>query len=690
MSAASPSLPSSRVAQDPSAAAGARRYRPELQGLRGVAAALVVVYHVWLGRVSGGVDVFFLISGFLVTGQLVRAAAGDGIAFGPLWGRMIKRLFPAALTVLAAVLAAGVLLLPETRWFQTIREVFASALYLENWQLAADSADYFNQHNDASVVQHFWSLSIQGQFYLVWPLLVALVVFVARRDGRDPRRSLGFCLVAVFAASLAYSVYLTSANQPLAYFHSLTRVWEFALGGLLALGIAAFSAPAGARVLLGWTGLVGLVACGLVLRVGTVFPGYLALWPTLCAAAVIAAGATGSAFGADRLLGSRPLRYLGDLSYSLYLWHWPVLVFYLVARDRAEVGLAGGAVIIGLSVVLAALTYHFVEEPVRRSRIGQGATWGGYGFGVLLLVPVLLAAGTWQAVSERKAASYAASVDDLDHPGAMAREPDFEYWGSEDASIAPALVNLPSDFAAIADSTCEPTRRNAELSLCYSPVEGEPELRIAVVGDSHMQQYLAALGPLALRRNWQVVSMLKGACPFSTSSDAMPGDESCLKWNADVQQELFDLRPDLVLTNGTRNVRVGLTEHTPEGFVEQWRRLTEAGIAVAAVRDNPRYDYEPPACVHKYGIDAPQCNPPRADLLAAEPPYAAVPDLPPNLGFLDFSHYFCTEDLCPPVIGNVYVYMDDNHVSATYMATMETIVERALDELLGLSSSEEG
>jgi hypothetical protein len=221
-------------------------------------------------------------------------------------------------------------------------------------------------------------------------------------------------------------------------------------------------------------------------------------------------------------------------------------------------------------------------------------------------------------------------------------------------------------------------------------VDGEPELRIAVVGDSHMQQYLAALGPLAKRRNWQIVAMLKGACPFSTGSDVKPGDAECLKWNADVQQELFDLRPDLVLTNGTRDVRVGLTEHIPEGFVEQWRSLAEAGIAVAAIRDNPRYDFAPAMCAEKHGVEAPQCSTPRADLLAAEPPYATIPDLPPNLGFLDFSHYFCTEDLCPPVIGNVYVYMDDNHIAATYMETMATIVERALDEMLGLSTGGEG
>lgn len=256
---------------------------------------------------------------------------------------MVRRLFPAATAVLLVTTAAAVLLLPQTRWLQTIREIGAAALYVENWALATDSVDYYAQNNQSSVVQHFWSLSIQGQFYLVWPLLVALVMMVARRR---PRRSLCVVLLAVFAASLAYSVWLTSVNQPLAYFHSLTRVWEFALGGLVALAVHAVTLRRWQRLLLSWTGLLALPLCGVMMRVGSQFPGYLALWPTLCAAAVIVAGTSGSRWGADQLLSWRPLAYLGDLSYALYLWHWPVLVLYLVARDRAEVGWRGGAVII--------------------------------------------------------------------------------------------------------------------------------------------------------------------------------------------------------------------------------------------------------------------------------------------------------------------------------------------------------
>ncbi|WP_326951284.1 acyltransferase [Amycolatopsis sp. NBC_01307] len=662
------------------ASAQVRKYRPELQGLRALAAVLVVVYHVWLGRISGGVDVFFLISGFLITGQLFRAAGRGRIEFRPMWGRMIKRLFPAALTVLLAVVGLSILLLPQDRWFQTIKEVFASALYVENWRLAADSVDYFAQHNTASVVQHYWSLSIQGQFYVVWPLLVAVVAFAAVRLRRSLRATLAGTLAALFAVSLAYSVHLTTVNQPLAYFHSLTRVWEFALGGLLALGIDAIVLPRWSRVLAGWLGVAGLVVCGIVLDVGSVFPGYAALWPTVAAALVILAGATGSRAGADRILASRPFEYLGNLSYSLYLWHWPVLLFYLVARHREEVGLLGGAFVIAVSVGLAALTYHFVESLVRASAIGTRTPWGAYRFGVAALLPLLVIAGTWQVVSTKKA-DFTIALDDDEHPGALARAPEPKR-AAPSATVVPPMIAVPNDWGGIADADCVKSRLDAELEMCTSRTTGTPAKRIVAVGDSHIQQYLAALKPLAQQHNYQITFMLKGACPFSTTADAMPGDPGCLAWNAAAQREIVAMRPDAVFTLSTRDVRPGLTEQTPQGFVDQWTNLGQAGIPVVAVRDNPRLGFSPPACVEAKGIKSPDCGVSRAQLLAPSPPYEKLADVPSNVSFLDFSDYFCGRALCRPVVGNVLVYMDDNHVTASFMTTLSPIVDKAMTAAL--------
>lgn len=677
--------------QDQKTTARPRAYRPELQGLRALACLLVVIYHVWLGRVSGGVDVFFLITGFLITGQLVRAVGRGGIEFRPMWARMIKRLFPASLTVLVAVMAVAVVALPENRWFQTIHEVVASALYLENWQLAADSTNYFAQHDTASVVQHFWSLSIQGQFYLVWPLLIAGVAFAARAAHLRLRAVLTTVFLVLFAVSLAFSVWLTAADQPLAYFHALTRVWEFALGGLLALGIDAISLPKLLRVVLGWLGVAGLVSCGLVLTVGTQFPGYLALWPTMSALLVLVAGATGSAAGADRWLASRGMRYLGDLSYALYLWHWPVLVFYLVIKGQTEVGLRGGAFIVGFSLLLAALTHRFVEEPARRARFTERTRWATYRFGVAMLVPVLALAGAWQVVSADRAGRQAQVIGDPDHPGAQSLRAGFEYQGSPEPPLTPSFLSVAEDYARIGDEHCGLKQRLVEVEICTTADSAErppPEKRIAVVGDSHAQQVLGALLPIAEKRNWQVSSMLRGGCPFSTDSETVPGDQPCMDWNASVIEELAETQPDVVVTIGSRDVRPGVPEYTPPGYVAQWRNVELTGIPVVAVRDNPRFDdFWPSVCVEDQGVDAPDCSMPRGDLFAAVAPYLEVPDVPSNVSFVDLSDQYCMPEVCPPVIGNVLVYLDNNHVTATYMSTMSDIVEEALVSELGWDTS---
>ena len=487
-----------------------RVHRPELQGLRAVAVTLVVVYHVWFGRVSGGVDVFFVVSGFLLTGQLARAADQGPLALGRRWSRTLVRLLPSAVVVLVATAAAGMLVLPEGRWSQTLHEVVAAAVFLENWQLAADAVDYAARSNMSSPVQHFWSLSIQGQFFLVWPLLVALVALAARGDAARMRAHLTVTTVGVFVVSLTFSVALTATNQPLAYFHSLTRLWEFALGGLLALTIDGVRLRQRTRVRLGWVGLVGLLACGAVLRVGSVFPGAAALWPTGCAVLVLLAGRTGARWGVDRLLTARPLRYVGDLSYPLYLWHWPVLVFCLVLTGRDRLDLATGAGVVALSVVLAVLTHHLVEEPVPR------LPGGGFRVAVAGLAAVFLAAGLWQ-VEAMQQAQGAGEVGDIRYPGALA----LAVGEPEPAPLLPPPVSVYDDWVRIENWDCVPMTR-FPMDACTRPVES-PQRRIVVVGDSHTQQLAGLLVPIAERHGWQLTVIARGACPFSTASEVVAG-----------------------------------------------------------------------------------------------------------------------------------------------------------------------
>ncbi|MPY80091.1 MAG: acyltransferase family protein [Actinophytocola sp.] len=667
----------------PPRVAQSRSYRPELQGLRALAVVLVVVYHVWLGRVSGGVDVFFVITGFLIVGQLYRASDRGGIRFGPMWARMIKRLFPAALTVLLSVMAASFIWLPEQRWFQTIAEVIAAATYWENWRLAIDSTDYFAQHNEASPVQHFWSLSIQGQFYLVMPLIVALVALLAKLFRLRLKGVLTAVLLAMFGTSLWYSMWLTETTQQFAYFHSLTRVWEFMLGGLLALFITSVSLPRSLRILLGWVGVVGLAICGIVLQVGTMFPGYVALWPTLAAVFVLLAGATDSKVGADRVLSSRPLEFIGNISYALYLWHWPLLVLYLAVNGKAKPDLLEGTVLIGAAFLLATVTYYGVEEPVRRSRIGVVRPWRAYAFGVTVLVAVLGVAQGWQMYGENLVKASAQQSDTTQHPGALVMTEAAEEQSSYDEEPIPSMLAIPNEQAQLTGARCETVSGGPGVEICRSPNAGTATARIVIVGDSHAQSLVGAFDPLVKKNDWQIIVMRRPGCPFSVKSELFPNRGSCVAWNKTVVPEITRLRPDAVVAMGTYQVRAGLKERLPDGFVAQWRKLHAAGIPVVAIRDNPRYDYSPTECVDEKVTDELDCGGMRSEHYHDVPPYRNRMDIPPNVRFVDLSDLYCDDYVCPPIIGNVRVYRDENHITQTYMSTMSPMVEKRVKHALG-------
>ena len=326
-------------------------YRPEVQGLRALAVLMVVTYHVWLGRVSGGVDIFLLISAFLMTLSFARKVeGGKPLRLLSHWLHLLKRLLPAVVVVILGVLAGTRLVLPESRWPDVLDQAWASLLYRQNWLLADTAVDYYAQdHAGASPLQHFWSLSIQGQVFLLWPLVFAGAAVLLRLLRRTPvgrRVSYAALLAAAFGAifvvSLVFSIEQTATNQSYAYFDTRTRLWEFALGSLLALALPHLRPGKVLRVVLGWTGLAAMLSCGLLLTVDRSFPGFIALWPTLAAAAIIVAGQSGSRFGVDRFLTWKPLVALGDNSYALYLWHWPLLVLVLAGTGITAPNLVQG------------------------------------------------------------------------------------------------------------------------------------------------------------------------------------------------------------------------------------------------------------------------------------------------------------------------------------------------------------
>ena len=659
-------------------------FRPEIEGLRAIAAILVAVFHIWLGRVSGGVDVFFVVSSFLITtGLLGHIDRFQRVDFALFWGRLIKRLVPVAYLVLCAVIVAAIVMMPKSRWKDTIEQVATSAVYLENWALAFRAVDYLAQHEAVSPVQHFWALSVQGQFYVVWPMLVAAAACVARRAGVTFRKVLSTALAVIFALSLAFSVYLTAKNQPFAYFNTFARAWEFSSGALLAIAIPYLQISKGLRIFMGWAGVLAILSCGIVLQVSRVFPGYAALWPTLAAVCIITAGTSGSRFGADRLLASRPMVYLGGISYGIYLWHFPILAFWRQYAQPYDLAPSAGVAILAASIGLAALSSRFIENRVREPRGSAGARGRPFVFGLACMAPVVVGLGIWSSwyYTAKHPHPANAMVKEFDHPGAMARTSGFKYTGAPEVDVVPRPLEVSEDREALNQPGCVNDPAATVPGVCR--IAGGNRLTIAVVGGSHSSQWLPALKMIAEPAGWQVFAFTKSDCPFYFGESVTENEvDSCREWNQNVLRALLELRPDAVFMTSTRYNGDASDEFVPDGYINAWQQLAAANIKVIALRDNPDFEFDVSACVELHGPDSPLCALPRHRMLEVPSPTELIPNPPPTVRFIDLSDYFCDGNTCLPVIGNVLVYRHMNHITATYVRTLAPMLQNALQEAL--------
>ncbi|MDF0512607.1 acyltransferase [Agromyces sp. H3Y2-19a] len=349
--------------------------RPEIQALRAVAVGAVVLHHGWPAVAPAGymgVDVFFVVSGFLITGLLMREAERVGrISLRDFYLRRARRILPAAMATLLAVSALTLLLVPQREWRQWFREIVASALYYENWQLAADSQIPRRADLESTPVQHFWSLSVEEQFYLFWPLLLIAALWFAARHRAGSAAVVLTLLGAVTIASFAHSIALTAQDANLAYFSTFARTWEFGIGGILAIASRSpLTGRAGLRAAVSWAGLVLIAVPILTFRAPEVFPGAVVLVPVAGTLAVIWAGMPEVAWSPAGLAGLRPVQWMGDVSYSLYLWHWPIFMFvpYLTGMPSPPWLMV---LLVALSFAVAGLSKRFIEDPFRHGRRGR-------------------------------------------------------------------------------------------------------------------------------------------------------------------------------------------------------------------------------------------------------------------------------------------------------------------------------
>lgn len=649
-----------------------KKFRPELEGVRAVAALLVAIYHIWIGSVSGGVDVFFIVSGYLITTSLVARMERDGrIDFTENLLGLAKRLFPLAFTVLLTTAILSIFLLPQASWKQTIAEYFASIFYFQNWQLANSAVDYLAQNNTASPLQHFWALSIQGQFYITWPLIITAVYFLAKRLFKTPvRKTLLAVLLVIFAGSLSYSIHMTSENQPWAYFDTFARAWEFSLGGIIALLIPYLRFPKIVSWLIGWVGLAVICLTGLLLPVSTVFPGYAALLPTTGVIFIILAAENSGNFSVQQLLSTKLFQYLGSISYGFYLWHWPLLTFYYAYFQTEAVSLLSGLGIMSLAFLLSAISIKVIEAPVRNLNVHQSK---GRIIKVLaaLMVPALVTGFSWNAFVQAGANEVYAVED---YPGA----------GAVKGTIIPAedVEPLPSPLTAevdlpvfYGDKECSSYGKSSEVKSCSYGVTENPSAVIALVGGSHSGHWFPALEAIAEELQLQIDVYIKDACRFTTDDLGGALTQACMEWNEKVEEQLLEDPPDLLFT--TANVQE--EGFVPAGYIERWENF-DGVTEIFAVRDNPKMPKDIPLCIEK---TPGECSAPRDDMLSSEVPWENTEGLPGNVSFADLSDYFCDAEVCHAIVGNVLVYRDRHHLTTLYSETLGPVLKPYLEEVLG-------
>ena len=664
------------------------KFRTDVQGLRAIAVLLVVLYHSGVETLSGGfigVDAFFVISGFLITTHLLESLERHGrISFPAFYARRARRILPAALLVALLTTVAAWIWMPPLALDEVVRGAIATAFYVPNFLFAVQGTDYL-AGTSPSVFQHYWSLGIEEQFYLFWPAILAVgFVLCRRREGR----LFVFAAVLTLASFLA-SVLLMSVSTPWTFFGLHTRAWELGVGalvGFLLRSRAAGSLKLPAAGLLAWAGLAALLVGALVYDDATPFPGAAAALPVLATAAMIIGGAATGGLHATRLLGLAPFQFVGAISYSLYLVHWPLQIIPQAAvGEESPLPLA---VKLGLGAVafpLAWLQYRFVERPVIswQALRSRSALWTGAAALAASLALVATAGGVHRAASDAELGT------DETVPEAEALRTDPEGTDFVPENLEPSLEDAADDNPTIYDDDCHRTQASTDAGGCRIGENSEAPL-VFLFGDSHAASWYPALARLAEEGTIRLDTNTKSSCPsvdVPLLSDGVEYDE-CAQWREGVVERIQEEEPALVLlaNHGTEEWEM----IDGEDPASQWQAGLESTIGeidgasrVAVLADVPLQGSDPAECLSNNLENASDCDATVQEALSPEvidTEKAAVEST--DAEYLDLTPYFCNATTCPTIIGNELVYRDEQHLTATFSTRLSVPLEEEIGRLL--------
>jgi peptidoglycan/LPS O-acetylase OafA/YrhL len=694
-----------------------------------VAVVAVVLYHAAVPGIGGGfvgVDVFFVISGFLITGLLWREVNSTGsVRLRRFYGARARRLLPASATVGVITMVAAVLLMPPLQIASVLKDGIASALYVGNYWFLLRGTDYFASHLPPSPFQHFWSLGVEEQFYIVWaPIILATAWIVGklrRRRASKAAHSLRpyvLVLTLIVAVSFAQSLVETYVAPYQAFYSLQTRAWQLGLGGLVALTAEHWRRlPPRAAAICGWIGLAMiLVSCSWLSSI-MFYPGFAALLPTVGAVLVIGGGCATPLDGCGRLLMLPPMQAMGRMSYSWYLWHWPVLIFAPLLLGH-PLGLAARLTAALLSAGLAWLTLRFVEDPLRfspkiRDSPGRSLALGtvatvcavGVGLALLRVVPTPVGPGEHAAPLNLTAQRVAAGSG-LDAYDAAVNEAFAQVQAGVAASAN--LKAVPSNLdPALADAAAEQTAMEARGCMRAITEGGQPECAsgdvsslttVALVGDSHAAMWRPSFEQMATQRGWRLELLSKGACPLidvpspNPLRDLVEDTVHCEQWRSEVLARLRAERPSLIVISMSRNYGIradralGIASYDAawlDSLTRLMQQLRDIGAQVLVLGPVPSPHVVVPICLSAHLDDVAACTPSRS---AAVNERGIATESSATLAgggrYVDLTQLFCTKDSCPVIVGNTLVYFDDNHLTVEHSRqlapAMGALADRAL------------